>query len=40
MAVEIVGGLLAGSLAILTDAAHLFSDITGFAISVASIKIG
>lgn len=39
MAIEIVGGLLAHSLAIMTDAAHLFSDITGFLISIVSILI-
>jgi len=40
MGVEICGGLYAHSLAILTDAAHLFSDISGFMISVISIWIG
>jgi zinc transporter 2 len=39
MAIEIVGGLLARSLAIMTDVAHLFSDITGFLISIVSILI-
>ena len=34
MACEIVGGLLSGSLAILTDAAHLLSDISGFLVSL------
>ncbi len=29
MIIEIVGGFLAGSLAIMTDAAHLFSDLSG-----------
>ncbi|KDD76571.1 cation efflux family protein [Helicosporidium sp. ATCC 50920] len=33
MAVEVVGGIYAGSLAILTDAAHLLSDVSGFAMS-------
>lgn len=36
---EIVGGLLANSIAIMTDAAHLLSDLTGFAISVISLYI-
>ena len=29
MIIEIIGGFLAGSLAIMTDAAHLFSDLSG-----------
>ncbi|XP_061983859.1 metal tolerance protein 1-like [Populus nigra] len=37
MAVEIVGGIKANSLAILTDAAHLLSDVAAFAISLFSI---
>ncbi|CAM6046042.1 unnamed protein product [Sphagnum compactum] len=37
MAVEVAGGILANSLAILTDAAHLLSDIAGFAISLLAI---
>lgn len=40
MGIEIAGGLYAKSLAILTDAAHLFSDISAFVISVVSIWIG
>jgi len=40
MIVEIVGGVLSGSLAILTDAAHMCSDVGGFIISMFSIKIG
>ena len=39
MIVEIVGGVLSGSLAILTDAAHMFSDVGGFIISMYYIKI-
>lgn len=39
MLVELVGGFLANSLAIMTDAAHLFSDISGFFISIASLWI-
>lgn len=34
MCVEIVGGIMAGSLAIVTDAAHLLSDIFGFATAI------
>lgn len=37
MGVEIIGGLYANSLAILTDAAHLLCDIAGFAISLFAI---
>ena len=29
MIAEVVGGIMAGSLAIMTDAAHLFSDLSG-----------
>lgn len=32
--VEVVGGIYAHSLAIITDAAHLLSDVSGFAVSV------
>jgi len=39
MIAEIVGGIWAGSLAILTDAAHLGSDVSGFLISIMSIYI-
>jgi zinc transporter 2 len=38
--VEIFGGLISGSLAILTDAAHMLSDVAGFLISMFSIWIG
>lgn len=37
MAVEVVGGIKANSLAILTDAAHLLSDVAAFAISLLSL---
>ncbi|KAI3705966.1 hypothetical protein L1987_76216 [Smallanthus sonchifolius] len=37
MGVEIFGGLKANSLAILTDAAHLLSDVAAFAISLFSV---
>jgi zinc transporter 2 len=40
MIVEIIGGLVSGSLAILTDAAHMLSDVGGFFISMVSIWIG
>lgn len=37
MGVEVVGGIKANSLAILTDAAHLLSDVAAFAISLFSV---
>ncbi|KAL3738441.1 hypothetical protein ACJRO7_019905 [Eucalyptus globulus] len=37
MCVEVVGGIEANSLAILTDAAHLLSDVAAFAISLFSL---
>lgn len=39
MCAEIVGGFVAGSLAIMTDAAHLLSDVAGFCISLFAIWI-
>jgi zinc transporter 2 len=39
MLTEVIGGVLSGSLAIMTDAAHLFSDVSGFFISILSIVI-
>ncbi|KAL4497071.1 hypothetical protein ABPG72_002227 [Tetrahymena utriculariae] len=38
--IEVVGGVLSGSLAILSDAAHMFSDLSGFFISIFSVWIG
>ncbi|XP_072959398.1 metal tolerance protein 1-like [Typha angustifolia] len=37
MSIEVVGGIQANSLAILTDAAHLLSDVAAFAISLFSL---
>lgn len=39
MTIEFVGGYIAGSLAIMTDAAHLLSDLSGFIISMISLYI-
>ena len=39
MIIEIIGGILAGSIAILSDAAHMLSDLLGFVISIASVWI-
>jgi zinc transporter 2 len=36
---ELVGGLLSGSLAIMTDAAHMLSDVAGFMISYFAIYL-
>lgn len=40
MGVEIAGGILANSLALLSDAAHMFTDVTALAISLAAVRIG
>jgi zinc transporter 2 len=40
MILEIIGGFWANSLAIMTDAAHLLSDIAGFLISITAIWLG
>jgi len=37
---EVVGGYLAGSLAVMTDAAHLLSDFAGFLVSLFAIWVG
>jgi Co/Zn/Cd efflux system component len=37
---EVVGGLVSGSLALLSDAAHMFTDTVALAISLAAIWIG
>ena len=39
MIVEIGGGIWSDSLAILTDAAHMLSDVAGFGVSMISIKV-
>lgn len=39
MLIEFFGGYIAGSLAIMSDAAHLLSDLTGFLISMFSLYI-
>ena len=39
IAAEIYGGLLSGSIAVFTDAAHLGADIIGFAISMIALKL-
>jgi len=37
---EIVGGYISGSIAIITDAAHMLSDVAGFLISYFAIYLG
>ena len=39
MLAEVIGGYIANSLSIMTDAAHMFSDLCGFFISMASVFI-
>ena len=39
MIVEVAGGIMSGALAILTDAAHMLSDVMGFVISMVSIWV-
>ena len=36
---EVIGGVVASSLAIISDAAHMFSDLTGFGISIMSLYL-
>ncbi len=40
MVAEIVGGILTGSLALISDAAHMATDVFGIAIAIAAIRIG
>lgn len=37
---EVVGGLITGSLALLSDAAHMFTDVMALAVSLVAIRIG
>lgn len=39
IAAQLVGGYLANSIAIFTDTAHLTSDMVGFAMSMAALKL-
>jgi zinc transporter 2 len=39
MIVEFIGGWLSNSVAIMTDAAHLLSDVLAFMISIFSILV-
>jgi len=40
MVAEIAGGIVTNSLALLSDAAHMFTDVTALAISIAAVKVG
>lgn len=40
MVVELIGGYLSGSLAVMSDAAHLSSDLAGFLISIIAVRLG
>lgn len=37
---EVIGGILTGSLALISDAAHMLTDTAGLAIALAAIRIG
>ena len=37
---EVVGGIVTNSLALLSDAAHMFTDVTALAIALAALRIG
>ena len=37
---EVIGGFISGSLAIMADAAHMFSDLASFLVSLIAIWIG
>jgi zinc transporter 2 len=39
MIAEFIGGLISSSVAIMTDAAHMFSDVSGFLIQICSIRL-
>ena len=38
--VEFIGGLLSGSLALLSDAAHMAADVLGLGLALAAIQLG
>lgn len=40
MLAEVVGGVMLNSLALLSDAAHMFTDVAALAIALAAIKVG
>src|SRR5258706_6878418 len=38
--VEVIAGLLTGSLALISDAAHMFTDSAALAVSLAAVRLG
>ena len=40
MVAEVIGGILTGSLALISDAAHMLTDTVGLAIALVALKIG
>lgn len=40
LVVEVIGGLVTGSLALISDAAHMFTDAAALAIALAAIRVG
>lgn len=38
--VEVAGGIITGSLALLSDAAHMFTDVTALVIALAAMRVG
>jgi cobalt-zinc-cadmium efflux system protein len=40
LVIEVIGGFLTGSLALLSDAAHMMTDAAGLAIALLAVKIG
>ena len=39
VSIEVIGGLMSGSLAVLSDAAHLFTDFASFLIAILAQKL-
>ena len=40
MLAEVIGGVMLNSLALLSDAAHMFTDVAALAIALAAIRVG
>ncbi len=40
LVIEVIGGILTGSLALISDAAHMFTDAAALAIALAAIQVG
>lgn len=39
LVVEVIGGLVTGSLALISDAAHMFTDAAALAIALAAVRV-